>query len=632
MDRATLDRLRAKGFEFDSRYDELADIDVYGTKRSKLSSNTTPKLLMFFRSEDQANGLPKEDPNPKGTLTFLSTTINDIAEDKKYDQSFGFDLYREKLVGNNTKIFKINEDKNGDYILNGSVYLESDTGITLEMLYDKTPLFLELIDGKKTYYISEEFNLKKGNSILNDKTYYAPNILIKQGKEVKISIKFFDTDSSSKLGQVVTFKLSNSKGIDSFTQSYTFNKNEEIAEFKIKTKPNEMIDTKATVSAFVKDVSGNDIEIGRITVLPNKLYEPKIIFVDVFYKKNTLTSNANYNSLANDINNKAFNQASINFVLGKNQILNVTDTDFPLDEPLNNIGQWLVQKSGTQVYEVTQDKSLDNALDTITSKFFERIAQEILEKIEKSMQELDIKDGTATNKLVPLDKTLKEWFYDYSLTPDADTDTLQWYDKLLKSLYDYADQMKLGIYPIFICNNITTKPNTPAAVGFMRAKGLIIPSDTISDTMSIIHELGHNLGLRHPFDIPGDALGDIKLKPMDTFENIMDYLSKKNPPVNYSKNFLTYQIDRMRENMDRLKCNIEDMNYKIEEDQKLLENVIKDFEKNIYISTFSYNLCNYLIKVYQAKYTSADYLKLISYRDKILIRCVDIVKTYFNNL
>ena len=89
----------------------VADIDVYGKKWRKEGSNTTPKLIMFFRSDDQAKGLPKEDPNATRSLNYLTNTIKDIAEDKKYDQSFGFDLFREKLVGNNTKIFKINEDK-----------------------------------------------------------------------------------------------------------------------------------------------------------------------------------------------------------------------------------------------------------------------------------------------------------------------------------------------------------------------------------------------------------------------------------------------------------------------------------------------------------------------------------------
>lgn len=612
----------------------IANIDVYGTKRSQQGSNTTPKLLMFFRSEDQAKGLPKEDPNPKRKLSYLSNTINDILEDNKYDQSFGFDLFREKLVGNSTKIFKINEDNKGNYIQNGTALSESDTGITHEMLYDKTSLILELIDGKKTYLIDEDFKLKRGNSTLIDKAYYAPNILIKPGQEVKISAKLFDTDNSSKLGQLVTFKLSNSKGIDSFTQSYTFNKNEEIAEFKIKTKTNEAVETRATITSFIKDVSGNDLEIGRLTLLPNTLLEPKFIFVDVFYKKNTLTTNTNYSNLANEINNKAFNQASINFVLGKNQILNVTDADFPLDNPSNNLGKWFVQKTGTTNYETTHDDSLDNALKTLTTKFFDRIAKEILNEIEKSMHNFEVNDGIQTRKLVPPEKTLSEWFLQYSQTEDAISNASKWYDKLLNYLHYYADDMKLGFFPMFICNNIIATKSA-AAVGNLGDKGLIIPSNTIPDTMSIIHELGHNQGLRHTFDIPGAINGDIKLKPMNTLENIMDYLSTTStPPVNHSKNFLTYQINRMRENLGKLKFNVEDMNYRLEKEEKVSypENVIKDFEKNPNLLFFSKELCHHLFESYRTIYHINDDTKLTSYRDKILIIFVDLIKNYFKNL
>jgi len=612
----------------------VADIDVYGTGRRRGTSSTTPKLIMFFRSEDQAKGLPKEDKNASRTLTYLTNTIKDILEDKKYDQSFGFDLFREKLIGNNTKIYKINEDKKGDYITNGTLFSESDTGITLEKLYDKTSLTLELVDTKKTYSIDEEFNLKKGNSSLSDKTYYAPNILIKPGKEVKIAAKFFDTDGSSKLGQQVTFKFSNLKGIESYTQNYTFNKNEEIVEFKIKTKLNEVIDTKSTISAIIKDASGNDLEIGRLTVLPNKMYEPKFIFVDVFYKKNTTTSNSNYSSLANNINNKAFNQASINFALGKNQILNVTDTDFPLKDSSNNIGKYFVQKSGTQDYETTQNDSLGNALKTMTSKFFERMSEEILLEIEKSMQNFDVNDGTTARKLIPQNKTLKDWFIQYSQTPNASSTAIKWYDRLFEGLYDYIDGMRFGFYPMFMCNNIIATKDE-LAVGFTRDKGLIIPSNAFSDVMTVVHELGHCLGLRHTFDKPNYEKGDIKIKPMNTLENTMDYLSDSStPPVNHSKNFITYQIDRMRENSERLKYNVDDMNFRIENEAVAIppQTVIKDFQGNKSLEIFSKNICRYLFDAYQGIYNLQDDTKLTSYRDKILATFVDIIKNYFKNL
>lgn len=600
-------------------------------KKKKTISSSTPKLLMFFRSEDQARGLPKEDKNASRTLTYLTNTIKDILEDKKYDQSFGFDFFREKSIGNNTKVYKIDEDKKGDYVTNGNLYSESDTGITLEKLYDKTSLTFELVDGKKTYSIDEEFNLKKGKSSLIDKTYYAPNILIKPGKEVKIVSKLFDTDESSKLSQQVTFKFSNLKGIESYTQNSTFNKNEEIVEFKIKTKLNEVIDSKSTVSAIIKDAFGNDLEIGRLTILPNKVYQPKFIFVDTFYKKNTTKSNSNYNSLANNINNKAFNQASINFVLGKNQILNVTDTDFPLKDSSNNIGKYFVQKSGTQDYETTQNDSLGNALKTITSKFFEKMSEEILLEIEKSMQNFDVNDGITTQKLMPQNKTLKDWFIQYSQTPNASSTAIKWYDRLFEGLCDYIDEMRFGFYPMFMCNNIIATKDE-LAVGFTRDKGLIIPSNAFSDVMTIVHELGHCLGLRHTFDKPNHEKGDIKIKPINTLENIMDYLT--NGTTNHSKNFLTYQIDRMRENSERLKYNVEDMGFIIEKETiaNPPQTVVKDFNGNKTIEDFSKKLCKYLFDSYEGIYNLQNTTKLYSYRDKILAIFVDIIKNYFKNL
>jgi len=626
----------------------VADVDVYKTNHRKFSV-TTPKTLMFFRSEDQAKGLPKEDPNATRTISYLTTKIKDILEDKKYDQSFGFDLFREKLLGNNTKIYKIDEDIKGDYKYvkdsttgkDTDLLSESDTGVTLENLYDKTPLVLELIDGKKTYYIDEEFNLKKGNSSLTDKTYYAPNILIKPGKEVKIVTKFFDTDGSSKLGQVVSFQLSNSKGIDSFTPTYTFNKNEEIAEFKIKTKANETVDTKVTISAVIKDASGKDLEIGRLTVLPNKMYEPKFIFVDVFYKKNTLTTNSNYSGLASNINNKGFNQVSINFVLGKNQILNVTDLDYPLKDNANTLGQWLVQKTGTTDYETAKLKDANgNDIDTLaktlsimTSKFFENMSKEILQEIEKSMQNFDINDGITTRKLVPQNKTLKDWFIEYSQTPNGSAGATKWYDILVKDFYNYVKEMRFGFYPLFMCNNIYSS-NDELAKGNMRSKGLIIPAMGMNDVMTIVHELGHCLGLRHTFNKPNNEKGDIKIKPINTFENIMDYLSVgSSPKVNHSKNFITYQLDRIRENSERLKYNVNDMGYKIVNGKKYtIDTVINDYTDNENLELFSKNICTYLFNAYNTIYNLQDDKKLTSYRDEILAIFVDIIKNYFKNL
>lgn len=234
---------------------------------------------------------------------------------------------------------------------------------------------------------------------------------------------------------------------------------------------------------------------------------------------------------------------------------------------------------------------------------------------------------------MPQNKTLNDWFIQYSQTANAYPKASQWYYQLLKNLYDYINEIKLGFYPVFVCNNIIAT-NKVFAVGLMRAKGLIIPSNASSDVMTIVHELGHNLGLRHTFDIPSGDSGDIKIKPINTFENIMDYLSSNSlPPVNHAKNFMTYQIDRMRENLARLKFNVDDMGYKIEDLSKIdPKHVIKDYKGSTNIQNFSKNLYYYLFQSYQGIYDLKDDTKLTSYEDKILNILVDVIKKYFNNL
>ncbi|WP_080777568.1 hypothetical protein [Chryseobacterium phocaeense] len=611
----------------------VSDIDVYKTGEKSFSA-TSPKLLMFFRSEDQAMGLPKEDKNSNRTLTYLTNTIKDIIEDRKYDQSFGFDIFRENLLGNNSKIYKINEDSNGNYILNGDTYSESDTGFTLEKSYDKTSSTLVLVDGNRTYHINDEFKLKRGNSPLRDSAYYAPNILIKPGKEVVISVKYFDTDNSSTLAQNISFKLSDSKGIEYITPNITVDKNEQIVQFKIKTKTNETVDAKSSIIASVKDASDKDIEIGRLTILPNKLYEPKLIFVDVFYKKNTLSTTSNYIGLASNLNNKGFNQASVNFILGKNQIINVSDTDFPLKDPTNTLGPYFQQNSGTKNYETTQGDSLGKALKIVTSKFLEKMSKEILQEIEKNLQNFDINDGTTTRKLIQPGKTLQDWFTQYSQSPNGSTAATKWYDRLVENLYSYIDRIRLGIYPMFMCNNIVATKDD-LATGFNRDKGLIIPSNALSDIMTLVHELGHNFGLRHTFDKPNHEKGDIKIKPMQTLENIMDYLSDNaSPRANHCKNFITYQIDTIRRNSERLKYNVDDLKYVIEKETVAdpPQMVIKDFSNDKNLETFSKNICRYLFDSYQGIYNLQDDTKLLAYREKILLQIVDVLKTYFKNL
>ena len=100
---------------------------------------------------------------------------------------------------------------------------------------------------------------------------------------------------------------------------------------------------------------------------------------------------------------------------------------------------------------------------------------------------------------------------------------------------------------------------------------------------------------------------------MDTLENIMDYLP--DVPGTHSKNFITYQLQKMRENSEKLKYNVDEMGYKIEKeesDASFPPNVIKDFSNNIEIETFSKEICKYLFKSYKAINNLEDDTKLTS--------------------
>ena len=620
----------------------VSDIDVYGTNPRDVEL-VTPKIILFFRSEDQANGLPKQDKNSSSTTTYLSNTIKDILEDQKYDESFGFDFFRENILGSGTKVYKIDENKKGHFIYvkdssgnETDEVSESDTGNTIESFYDKTLLSLELVDKNKTFFINEDFKLKKGSSLLKDKAYYAPNILIKPGKEVKIFAKFFHANSSTKLAQVVEFKLSNAEGIESFTNKITFNKNEEINEIKIKTKVGENVEKKSSLIAFVKDVNGADLEIGRMTILPNKLFQPKLIFVDVSYKKQIQNSTNNYQNLLNDINNKAFNQVSVNFTLGKKRVLNTSDTDFSFNNVNLLLGSNFIQKVGTQDFETISNNSLDGALAIIHSKFIQQICSDILSEIEVKLQNLEINDGVNKRKLIPQGKTLQGWFehyYNSQLTnPNFDPSVKKWFNKLYEKLYYYIEDIRFGFYPIYICDNIfATKDQL--AVGYVKRRGLIVPKNAVSDLKTIIHELGHNMGLRHTFDKNLAEKGDIKIKPMNSLENIMDYLN--NGKKDYAKNFITFQILRIRENLENLRYDTKEMMYKIEKEThggSFPVDVIKDFSNNLSLELFSKELCNNLFQVYIDIYKIKNDTKLESHRGKILTIFVETIENYLKNL
>ncbi|WP_433626723.1 hypothetical protein [Chryseobacterium cucumeris] len=608
----------------------LTDVDVYKTNHRKFSA-TSPKLLMFFRSPDQAKGLPKDSSGKNN--------------DMKYNQSFGFDMFCQHLYGNNTDVYK-----NGYYekkVVGGkTVDDKSREKIVgkLESFYEKDPnLTYELKDPKAppaSYFIDETYTLSKRNKKMADISYYIPNVLIKPGQQVILSVKFFDTDNASKLGAIVSFKLSNNKGIETFTPSLTFNKNEDVLDFIIKTKASEFIADKTTITAFISDGTGKELEIGKINLLPNQLLKAKSFFIDVFYNTTTPTAPFNGTTMINDLNMKALNQSSVELISGganKTMFIKANDqelVDGKYDgQPISNI---LTNKGAGKPYELND---LNKALRIITSRFYEEIINEIIINTETELKNLDVNDGTAIRKLIDPSSSLKGVLDDLDITKPFNSggSIMKRYDFIKDRLYGYLHyEFKINYLFAFICHNIETKITTTStattsttsrdeAMAFLDAKEIIIPNNAIGKTMTLAHEIAHCFGVRHTFDIPGSSpqIGDLKLPQQKTLENIMDY--PKNGDAD-RRSFIKYQWDKIRESVSSRVNTVAELNFEQHTDRN--QSGLVDFTKETgYIWDYSRNLMDFLMRAMEKKY-NGDYSEIRNSSDKILtIFANEITKT-----
>lgn len=513
----------------------------------------------------------------------------------------------------------------------------------LETFYDKeATLLTELKDSGISFLIDYEYTLSKRNKKMTDVSYYLPNVLIKPGKEVKLYAKFFDTDGSKGLNCTVYFKLSNNKGIDSFTPSIVFNKNEEVLEFKIKTKTSETIDIKTTITAFVKDGAGKEVEIGKLNLLPNKLLQAKLFFIDVFYDTTTASTPFNGASMVTDLNQKALNQAAVELISGGvNKTLFIKQIDQKLENGVYNgveIKNFLTNKGVGKPYELSD---LEKGLGIITSKFYEIMVTEIFTNIEAELKKLDVNDGIGTRKFIDPTSSIKAELDNLDLiTPfKIKGNIVKRYPFMVQMLHDYLHhEFNINYIFAFICHNIETKITSSTsgtttftsrdeAMAFLDAKELIIPNNAIGKTMTLAHEIAHNFGLQHTFDISGTSQkGDVKLTQKQTLENIMDY--PKNGDAD-RRDFIKYQWDKMREKLVSGVNTISELS--VEKHPDTTRKWLVDYCYSGYLGNFTRYKLDWLSRALEKKH-NGDLSEIKNASDKILTIFVNQIQKTLNKI
>ena len=493
-------------------------------------SSVRDKLVMFFRSEGQAAGLPQGDP-----------TTGNVTRDEMYDQSFGFDLYRPDLYGTHECIF-IDVNK-------GKIF---DSNMAIEDQYEesKTILNLELMNKKgETRYVDATFKLVKNGPFYHNK-YYLPNILIMPGRTVKIYAKYFGFQKKV----TASISISNTEGIESFTRVVTFSKPDDVEPIEIKTSDKFIpSDTILTISAQCgPDDALVEKVIGECRLVRNQALEARYLFIETLYN-GAASKGADYSELVAKLCKKALNQAGI-------QIICIDCTSHLSLMPEDGIpGQ--ADKLRDIIDSTNTINDIDKLLHIVTDKYFRGFSVKLLSNIEHELRELLVEKQSMIEDKSSLKTILDE--------------AGQSYDKSISALIDFFKQMRLNIFPAFVCTNLSPLEDPvdhtrTVALAFPAQRGIIITSQADSDPMACAHELGHNFALLHTFNQAGkpgkpDKPGNLYLPIYSTKENIMDYhvtpstaTEEKTP--NPSQAFIKFQWDIMRDFLQDLTCQVSDLN------------------------------------------------------------------------
>ncbi len=511
------------------------------------------ELVIFFRSEDQADGKPCE-----GITT---TTLQDEAHtpwkktelDNGYTQEFGFDLFRPDLYGKNKGIANAN----------------SENGKTIESYYiaDPTVLSYKLTDSENNVrYVNDKFKLVKRDPAYTDK-YYLPNILVLKGKTIRIYARFFCTGSRKKVQ--ATINASANTGLKSITQNVSFERNENTQPIEIVTDPNAYITKEIIISINVVNSQGQQETIGKCRLLPNKEAKAKAVFIDADY--NSAPVPGNYNTVLNNLNTHAFNQAGIQLVAGNNHTLELQPGDQDPDKGIP--ASTLI--NGTSIVD------LHGMLNICCYKFYETFAEKLMKKIEAALKQVNV---TVGGNQVPLIKNSEK----IGNILDADPIKSQnKYTKLKEKFITYLKEGSYGVYPIFIFSKYTSGDKKGDAMGFIGARGIISPANVAADTMALAHELGHNFNLGHTFI--SDKKENLDVPKWHTRENIMDYVVTGDAK---RLNFITFQWEIMRKAFGNNKTDVADL--LIQVDKTPGKEKIVDVNNNSQLTNLADNLLDYL--------------------------------------
>lgn len=536
-------------------------------------TDTQSKLVMFFRSEMQAKGFPKEDKFQKVRIN--GKEVQKKLSDMEYDMAFGFDIFNPRLYGYNTAVYEVEKNSTGDERMINS-------GKTLENYFEKDEfLKTELENSKRrTFYIDDNFEIT--NSRVNDTTYYIPNILVKPSKEVKVFLKYFNSENNK--GIEANLSLSAKKGIEDFTRTLSFRNasGRNISPVTIKTSADEYIEEKITLT-IAYDENGETKVIGKLNILPNTEINPKFIFANVFFTEgeasnlSTDSENSDYKKLVDELNEKAFNQSCISIDYCNTKRFEIGYSNSGVNSFGNKDGSKTL-RDFINIKRKNFATNLPGILYTLKYHFYKLLAQDIFVAIEQGLQEVTFTLGGEKVPLIPEGMTLQQ-LMDYTVSST--------YDKCIDYLTSYLSRdMKLNVFVAFICQELKTD-GTPAAVGIIGGSGLIVPefleqngktTSNLDSTMLIAHEIGHNFNLRHPFDNQ-EGQGDVKLEQGQTLENIMDYLPDAEETY---KSFITYQWDKMRTYLHTNKNTVEELGLKFSAEK--LDNgflYLEDFSNSV---------------------------------------------------